>query len=116
MAVEWTTAQIVRDQLTFFTTSSVSDAIIQEFIEQWEGYAESIYAMDDIAFDSTKKRHKLIRMLVTKNVAKDLLIAAMASAETLDQIGMAADILSDQIAQIEKKLDDRRVMQNVRDA
>lgn len=116
MAVEWTTAQIVRDLLGGITTSSISNGIIEEYIEQWEGYAEARYKVSDITFASTKKMHKIIRSLVTHYAAMDLIVAVNMSFETLNQAALSASVIKDQIIQIERALDDRTVMQSVRDA
>lgn len=85
MAVEWTTAALVREALGNLTgKSGIPDAEIEEMIEQNEGFVETILKIESsFAFDSAKKPHKAIRKLVTLLTALSLMSKYAMSFTTL---------------------------------
>jgi hypothetical protein len=96
MAVEWTTHTIV---LTYIkgAGTSLSQAEIEAMIEQTEGYFKVLLKLPTtFTFSASNKYHLLLRDIVTLRVALRIIASTLQSFYTLQEAGMAADILIDQ--------------------
>lgn len=118
MAVEWTTATIIRDMLGTTNFSGIPDAEIEELIEQNEGFIETALKIpSSLAFDNSKKPHKIIRKLVSLLTCLDIVGAYGMSFITLDSARLAADIFFDDFERTWRLITDNPTyIQFVRDA
>lgn len=94
MAVEWTTATIVKANIKGTDVNQMTVAQIEELIEQSEGFMKVILKIPStFTFNATKKPHLMLRDIVTCRVARRVIAAMSMSFLTLEQAAMAADIL-----------------------
>lgn len=102
MAVEWTTAALVREALGNLNgKSTISDAEIEEKIEQSEGFVETIFKIPaSFAFNSAKKPHKAIRKLVTLLTALQVMSNYSMSFITLQHAQNFEDVTVNEIDRI----------------
>jgi len=93
MAVEFTTATIVRSFLKGAGTS-LTDAEIEEHIEQVEGHLKVILRIPStFTFSSANKLHKSLRMAVSAKTAMIAIASTSQSFNTLEQAALALDVL-----------------------
>lgn len=105
--VKYTTATIVRS-LIDNAGSPLSDAEIEEFITQCEGWADVLLRIDNdtFTFDSTEPRHLALRNLVSLKAAIMVVASTPLSHQTLLQAGMTLNVLHDQYTDSLKFLTD----------
>ena len=107
MAVEWTTATIVRQSLKGAGTS-LTDAEIENFIEQNEGFMETVLKIPaSFAYNSALKPHRFLQKLVTVMTAIDVLASTPQSFNTFTSIDAASKILVYQYENMIKFLADQ---------
>jgi hypothetical protein len=101
MAVEWTTHTIVLTYLRGVSIGSLTQAEIESFIEQAEGYYKGrLKIPSTFTFNAAKKQHLILRHLVNLDVALTMIGSVLQSFNTLAEAGKAADILIDKYKQV----------------
>lgn len=91
----WSTATLVKLQLKLGSPfTGLSDSEIEDFINNAEGYVEAILKLPStFTFSASKVSHLMIRDLVTKRAALDVLKATPASFLTLQYTALMANLL-----------------------
>ena len=114
--VKYTTAVIVLDRLQNGLTS-LSTAEIEEIIEHWESYVDVLAKIpDDFTFDSAKKGHDLLRLVVTLATAIDVLAATPLSWHSLDYLIHTHNVLTDQLKRSREILRDQDYVNYISEA
>jgi len=106
MAVEWTTAAIVKSYLRSGVgfTATLSDGDIEEMIEQSEGAWETFLKIPaSFAFNASLKPHKALRKLITLEVCMMVVASCSPSFLTLGHAGLISDIHKDQYTELRKQ-------------
>ena len=100
MAVEWTTHTIVLTYIRGPATGSLTQAEIEAFIEQAEGYYKAKFFKSTFTFVAAKKEHLALRELVNLHVAMTIISSVLASFQTLAEAGKTLDVYYDKYKQL----------------
>ena len=103
---KYTTAALVKERMNNRTAMSTS--AIESIIDHCEGYIDlTLKIPSTFTFDSTKAPHLALRRLASDMAALYVLATSSMSFQTLNQAGMLADILWDNINAQFKELKDQ---------